>query len=143
MGREPDSTGTRDFSGFPVTTTSVTATIGRPPRKFYFIVQAAAFLATLGVALAAEECEALFGKMNVPLPVSSELLVSLGRFLRNPVGLSCIAAMVLGLGLLAFKGVLDGILKALIWFNVLWIVGVAAVYLLGGILPLKQLLPLK
>jgi hypothetical protein len=129
-----------DFTAGVVTTTSVTATIGRPPRKFYFLVQFFAFGVTVGVAFLAERCEIIFQELGMhDLPILSGVLLSLGRFLREPLGLSCVAAIVLGLGLLAFKGVLDGILKALIWLNVLWIVVVCAIYFLGRSLPLWQI----
>jgi hypothetical protein len=136
MGSE--ETGSRDYSGYPVTTTSVTATIGRPPRKLYFMLQVVAFALTLAVAFLAERYERDFAEMEMTMPWVSTILVALGKFLRQPLGLSCVAALILGLGLLAFKGAMDGILKAMIWLNVLWIVGVAGIYFLGGVLPIQQ-----
>jgi hypothetical protein len=136
MGRDETS---RDYTAGIVTTTSVTATLGRPPRKFYFWIQVLAFGLTVAVAFLAGRVEEEALRTNLQLPVSSEVLVKLGRVLREPLGLSCVAAIILGLGLLALKGVLDGILKALIWLNVLWIVAVCAIYFMGGIAPFRDL----
>jgi hypothetical protein len=120
--------------GFPVTTTSVTATIGRPPRKFYFILQMTAFAVTVGLAFAMTRSEGLLeGKelQNVPVPVSTEILLQIGAFLKQPLGFSCGVALCLGLGLIAVKGAIDGFLKFLIWINVLWIIGVVGLTVLG------------
>ena len=102
----------------PIYTTSVTSTIGRPPRRFYFILQAAVFAATIALAVWGRSL-GLTEMKEVSVP--TEMFVKVGHALTHPVALASSAFVVIGLGLLALKGVIDGFLKILIWINVLWI----------------------
>jgi hypothetical protein len=118
-------------------TTAVTSTIGRPPRRTYFVVQMLAFAATVAVCLVSQHFEAAFRKLPMgDLPLPSDWLFKVGSFFSQPMGIALAAFIVLALGLLALKGVIDGFLKLLIWLNVLWILVFIAVHTAGIWLPL-------
>ncbi len=128
------------MSDAQVYTTSVTSTIGRPPRKTYFAVQLLAFAVTLGVGLWSVRSGRIFDELHMKeLPAATEIILALGRFLSKPVGMVIGAGVCLGLGLLAIRGALDGFLKLLIWLNVLWVVGFAAFTYLSVRLPLSEI----
>jgi hypothetical protein len=106
----------------PVYTTSLTSTIGRPPRRTYFTIQLIGLIATM----AAFWISRSFGKEidHANLRDDSRLtalLLRVGELLTTPIGMACAFFIVLGLGLLAIRGAIDGILKFLIWANVLWL----------------------
>jgi len=120
-------------------TGAVTSTIGRPPRKTYFVVQMAAFAATIAVCLVSQHFESAFRQLPMgDLPLPSDWLFKVGKFFSQPMGIAMAAFLVLGLGLLALKGVIDGFLKILIWLNVLWILVFIAVHTAGVWLPLLR-----
>jgi hypothetical protein len=120
----------------PVYTTSLTATIGRPPRKLYFWIQVCALTATLGLCVISSRFRAPVGQADIKdLTRITTLMMRVGELLTTPIGFACAVAVVLGLGLLALKGALDGILKFLIWFNVLWLVAFVAFQTMGIWLP--------
>jgi len=123
----------------PVYTTSVTSTIGRPPRKTYFAVQLIGLLATLSVFWISRS----FGKEidHANLKDDSRLtalILRIGELLTTPMGLACAIFIVLGLGLLAIRGAIDGILKFLIWANVLWLLVFIAYNTMAIWLPIIQ-----
>ena len=123
----------------PVYTTSLTSTIGRPPRRTYFAVQLIGFLATMGVFLISRT----FGRdlEHANLKDDSRLtalMLRIGELLTTPMGLACGIFIVLGLGLLAIRGAIDGILKFLIWANVLWLLVFIAYNTMAIWLPLIQ-----
>ena len=60
----------------------------------------------------------------------------MGTLLSTPVGLACAVFIVVGLGLLAIRGALDGFLKLLIWLNVLWLLGFLVFSTMGIWMPL-------
>ncbi|MBI3855010.1 MAG: hypothetical protein HY293_04890 [Planctomycetes bacterium] len=120
----------------PLYTTSVTSTIGRPPRKVYFAVQLIAMLATLGVFLIHRGMGSEIDKANLDSPALTTLMMQVGHLLTTPIGLACAIFIVLGLGLLAIRGAIDGILKFLIWANVLWLVAFLAYNTMAIWLPL-------
>ncbi|HXX92745.1 MAG TPA: hypothetical protein VEN81_03875 [Planctomycetota bacterium] len=118
-------------------TTAVTSTIGRPPRRTYFVVQMIAFAATVAICLVSRHFEAAFRKLPMAdLPLPSDWLFKVGSFFSQPLGIALAAFLVLGLGLLALKGAIDGLLKLLIWLNVLWILVFIAIHTAGVWLPL-------
>ena len=127
-----------DTSGDAYTRT-VTSTIGRPPRRTYFVVQMIAFSATVAVCLVSTHVEGAFRKLPMgDLPLPADWLFRVGQFFSQPMGIALAAFIVLGLGLLALKGVIDGFLKILIWLNVLWILVFIAVHTVGIWLPLVR-----
>ena len=118
-------------------TTAVTSTIGRPPRRTYFVVQMLAFAATVAVCLVSQHFETAFRKLPMAdLPLPSDWLFKVGSFFSQPMGIALAAFIVLALGLLALKGAIDGLLKLLIWLNVLWILVFIAIHTAGIWLPL-------
>jgi tellurite resistance protein TehA-like permease len=120
-------------------TSKVTSTIGRPPRKIYFIVQLVAFALTIGVCLLSVHMETTYRQLPLKdLPINSDWLFTLGKFFSKPLGIAIAAFIVVGLGLLALKGVIDGFLKVLIWVNVLWILVFIAVHTMGIWMPLLR-----
>lgn len=133
MSDAPGDTTRQAYTG------SVTSTIGRPPRRTYFVVQLVAFGATIGICLLSRHLETAFRQLPMKdLPISPELLFKIGKFLSQPVGIAFATFLVLGLGLLALKGVIDGFLKVLIWLNVLWILIFVAYNTMGIWLPLLR-----
>jgi hypothetical protein len=123
----------------PIYTTSVTSTIGRPPRKTYFAVQLIGLLATMGVFLISRT----FGREIEHANLKDDsrltaLLLRVGELLTTPMGMACAIFIVLGLGLLAIRGAIDGILKFLIWANVLWLLVFIAYNTMAIWLPLIQ-----
>ena len=123
----------------PVYTTSLTSTIGRPPRKTYFTVQLIGLLATMGAVWISRS----FGNEieHANLRDSSRLtalLLRVGELLTTPMGMACAIFIVLGLGLLAIRGAIDGILKFLIWANVLWLLVFIAYNTMAIWLPVIQ-----
>ena len=120
-------------------TSKVTSTIGRPPRRVYFVVQLVAFATTIGVCLISRHFEEAFRKLPMAdLPLPSDWLLRVGSFFSQPMGIALAAFIVLALGLLALKGAIDGFLKLLIWLNVLWILAFIAVHTAGVWLPLLK-----
>ena len=133
MSDEPGDTTRQAYTG------TVTSTIGRPPRRTYFVVQLIVFAVTIGVCVLNQKLEGAFRKIPMEdLPLPSDWLFKVGRFFSQPVGIALAAFIVLGLGLLALKGVIDGILKVLIWLNVLWILAFVAYQTMGVWLPLLK-----
>jgi hypothetical protein len=120
-------------------TGSVTATIGRPPRRTYFVVQLFVFAVTIGLCLLNQRLEGAFRKLPMEdLPLPSGWLFKVGKFFSQPFGIALAAFIVLGLGLLALKGAIDGFLKLLIWLNVLWILAFIAFHTMGIWMPLLK-----
>ena len=104
-------------------TTAVTSTIGRPPRKVYFWIQVIAVAVTLGLCWLSRSYKERMGQADLKdLTQVTTLLMRVGELLTTPIGMACALSIVLGLGLLAVKGVLDSVLKLLIWLNVLWLI---------------------
>lgn len=135
-----DDTGTSITSGQdPVYTTSITSTIGRPPRKKYFWIQVCALAVTLGLCMISRHFRAPVEQAEIKdLTRLTTLMMRVGELLTTPIGFACAVAVVLGLGLLAIKGALDGILKLLIWLNVLWLLAFVAFQTMGIWLPLLK-----
>jgi hypothetical protein len=135
-----EDTGTSITGGQdPVYTTSVTSTIGRPPRQLYFVIQVMALIVTLGVCWVSRNFHAKFEEMEIKdLSRITTLVVAIGKQLMTPVGLACAIFIVVGLGLLAIKGALDGFLKFLIWLNVLWLIGFLVLSTMGIWMPILK-----
>ena len=120
-------------------TREFTSTIGRPPRRTYFVVQMIAFSLTVVVCLVSAHFEGAFRQLPMrDLPLPSDWLFKVGQFFSQPMGIALAAFIVLGLGLLALKGVIDSFLKLLIWLNVLWILAFIAIHTVGIWLPLLK-----
>jgi len=123
----------------PVYTTSLTRTIGRPPRRLYFYFQLAAFVITIGMCWVSHRYHEQLDKMeSSDLQRFAKVAAKVGSLLTTPVGLACAIFVVVGLGLLAVRGVLDGFLKLLIWLNVLWLLGFLVFSTMGIWLPLLK-----
>lgn len=123
MGDETSTSFTTPPGGQgPEVTESYTSTIGRPPRKAYFAIQMIGLLATLGVFFISKSMGADIDRANLDDATLTALMLRAGELLTQPIGLACAIFIVLGLGLLAIRGAIDGILKFLIWANVLWLV---------------------
>jgi hypothetical protein len=123
----------------PVYTTSVTATIGRPPRQLYFLIQVMALVVTIGVCWVSRNFHAKFEEMEIKdLSSVTTLAVAIGKLLTTPVGLAVAIFIVVGLGLLAVRGALDGFLKFLIWLNVLWLIGFLVLSTMGIWMPILK-----
>jgi|SRR5579862_8661418 len=105
----------------PVYTTSLTKTVGRPPRKFYFVLQLFALAITIVLCWLHRHHQHVEAMEFKDFSQLTGVAVAVGRLLMTPVGLACAVFIVVGLGLLAIRGVLDGFLKFLIWLNVLWL----------------------
>jgi hypothetical protein len=121
----------------PVYTTSLTSTIGRPPRRTYFVIQLIAAIATLGACWISRHFARQVDQADVKdFATLTTLLMRIGELLMTPVGLACAIFVVLGLGLLAIRGAIDGILKFLIWANVLWLLCFLAYHTMAIWLPL-------
>src|SRR3979411_789154 len=135
-----DDTSTSFTSGQdPVYTTSLTSTIGRPPRKIYFWVQLAVVVVTMVLCVLSRSYKEHFEQAEMKdLSRLTTVMMRVGELLTTPIGFGCAISIVLGLGLLAIKGVLDGILKVLIWLNVLWRLGFVAFHTMGIWMPLLK-----
>jgi hypothetical protein len=136
--RRPDDTGTSFTQGHdPIVTTSLTSTIGRPPRRVYFWIQLIAVAATMSLCLLSRHFKSQVEQADIKdLSRLTSLMIRVGEMLTTPIGFGCAISIVIGLGLLAVKGVLDGILKILIWLNVLWLIAFIAFHTMGIWLPL-------
>jgi len=138
MGDETTSTsisGEQD----PVYTESLTRTLGRPPRKLYFYIQLFAVIITLGLCWLSTRYQAQIDKMEAnDFQAFAQVAVKVGTLLSTPVGLACAVFIVVGLGLLAIRGALDGFLKLLIWLNVLWLLGFLVFSTMGIWMPLLK-----
>jgi hypothetical protein len=135
-----DTTSTSITGGHdPVYTTSLTKTLGRPPRKLYFFLQFFALLLTLGICFVSRKYHNQFDAMEVKdLSQFTSMAMAVGTMLMTPVGMACAIFVVIGLGLLAIRGVLDGFLKLLIWLNVLWVLAFVVVHTMGVWMPLLK-----
>jgi tellurite resistance protein TehA-like permease len=135
-----EDTGTSITSGQdPVYTTSLTSTIGRPPRKVYFWIQTAVLVATLGLCWLSRSFKEQFEQAEMKdLSSLTTLMMRVGELLTTPIGFGCAISIVLGLGLLAIKGAIDGLLKLLIWLNVLWLIAFIAFHTVGIWMPLLK-----
>lgn len=123
----------------PIYTTAVTSTIGRPPRRMYFTIQMIALAATLGVCWISRTYVRGYGQADIKdFSRITTLLMRLGELLMTPIGFACAVFIVVGLGLLAIKGVIDGFLKFLIWANVLWLIAFLAFSTMSIWMPLLQ-----
>ena len=121
MGDETTSTSITGGQD-PVYTTSLTKTIGRPPRKLYFVLQLFALALTIGLCWLHRHHQHVESMEFKDFSQLTGVAMAVGRLLMTPVGLACAVFIVVGLGLLAIRGALDGLLKLLIWLNVLWLV---------------------
>jgi hypothetical protein len=134
-----EDTGTSITGGQdPVYTTSLTSTIGRPPRRTYFAVQMVGLIATLGVFFISKSFSNEIEHANLDNPRVVALMMQVGSLLTTPVGMACAIFIVLGLGLLAIRGAIDGILKFLIWANVLWLLAFLAYNTMAIWMPLLK-----
>lgn len=123
----------------PVYTTSLTKTLGRPPRKLYFFLQFFALVITIGICWVTRKYHDRFGTMEVKdFSQFTTMAMTVGQLLMTPVGMACAIFIVVGLGLLAIRGALDGFLKLLIWLNVLWILAFLIVHTMGVWMPLLK-----
>ncbi len=131
MGDETTSTSITGGQD-PVYTESLTRTLGRPPRKLYFFLQCFALILTLGICWVSRKYHDQFEAMDVKdLSELTALAIAVGKLLMTPVGMACAIFIVVGLGLLAIRGAIDGFLKLLIWLNVLWLLGFLVVSTMG------------
>src|SRR5262245_54045436 len=123
--RRPDDTGTSfTRSQDPIVTTSVTSTIGRPPRRVYFWIQLFVVIATMSLCVLGKHYQSDVERADLKeWKRVTTLMMRVGEMLTTPIGFGCAVSIVIGLGLLAVRGMLDGILKFLIWLNVLWLIG--------------------
>lgn len=134
-----DDTGTSITSGQdPLYTTSLTSTIGRPPRRTYFAIQMIGLIATMGVFWISKSFGSDIEKANLDNPKLAQLMLTIGGLLTTPIGMACAIFIVLGLGLLAIRGAIDGILKVLIWLNVLWLIAFLAYNTMAIWMPLLK-----
>jgi len=132
--RETSITGGTD----PLFTTTLTKTIGRPPRRTYFAIQMVGLLATMGVFWISRSFGQEIDQANLDDSAVTALMLRVGELLTTPVGFACAIFIVLGLGLLAIRGAIDGILKFLIWANVLWLLAFLAYNTMAIWLPLLK-----
>jgi hypothetical protein len=137
MGDETTSTSITGGQD-PVYTTSLTKTIGRPPRKLYFVLQLSALALTIGLCWLHRHHQHVEAMEFKDFSQLTGVAVAVGRLLMTPVGLACAVFIVVGLGLLAIRGVLDGFLKFLIWLNVLWLLVFLVVSTMEFWLPLLK-----
>jgi hypothetical protein len=138
MGDETTSTSITGGQD-PVYTTSLTRTIGRPPRKLYFFLQFFALVLTVGVCWISKRYHEQVETMDVKdLTQFTNLAIAVGKLLTTPTGMACAIFIVIGLGLLAIRGAIDGFLKLLIWLNVLWLLGFIVVHTMGIWMPLLK-----
>jgi hypothetical protein len=123
----------------PVYTTSLTSTIGRPPRRTYFVIQFIAGVSTLGACWISRHFTSRVGEADIKdYTTLTALMMRVGELLTTPVGLACGIFLILGLGLLAIRGAIDGILKFLIWANVIWLICFLAYHTMAIWLPLLR-----
>lgn len=138
MGDETTSTSITGGQD-PVYTETFTKTLGRPPRKLYFFLQLFALFLTIGACWASRQYHDQIDRMDVKdLTEFTGMAVAVCKLLMTPVGLACAIFIVVGLGLLAIRGAIDGFLKLLIWLNVLWLLGFVVVSTMGIWMPLLK-----
>ena len=96
-------------------------------------------IATLGVCWISRSFAEKFEQADIKdLTRITTLMMRVGELLTTPIGFACAIFIVLGLGLLAIKGAIDGILKFLIWANVIWLIAFLAFNTMGIWLPLLK-----
>jgi len=137
---ETSTGGTSFVTGHdPVVTTSLTSTIGRPPRRVYFWIQLFAVVITMSLCLLSRHFQSDVERADFKqFKRVTTLMMRVGEMLTTPVGFGCAVSIVIGLGLLAVRGMLDGILKVLIWLNVLWLIAFVLFHTMGIWLPLLK-----
>lgn len=123
----------------PVYTESLTKTLGRPPRKLYFFFQLFALILTLGICWVSQRYHEQVESMDMKdMQQYATIAMSVGKLIMTPVGMAGAVFLVVGLGLLAIRGAIDGVLKLLIWLNVLWLVGFIVVHTMGVWMPILK-----
>ena len=110
--------------GRDATTTSFdgTKSIPKPKRKLYVASLVAAFAITVALSFVSGGFDRAAGRMEFKgsrIPV--EVVLWMGRLLREPLWLGVAVFAVVFLALLALKGLLDRILKLLIGVNNVWL----------------------
>ncbi len=123
----------------PVYTESYTKTLGRPPRKLYFFFQLFALVLTIGICWVSRQYHEQIETMDVKdMQQFAAIAMSVGKLVMTPVGMASAVFVVVGLGLLAIRGAIDGVLKLLIWLNVLWLLGFIVVSTMGIWMPILK-----
>jgi hypothetical protein len=114
--------------------------VDRAVTYFRFTLGSSVFFAlalTIGICFISRKYKDHFDTMEVKdLSQFTSMAMAVGQLLMTPVGMACAVFVVIGLGLLAIRGVLDGFLKLLIWLNVLWILAFIVVHTMGIWMPL-------
>ena len=136
--RRNDDSGTSfTKSPDPIVTTSLTSTIGRPPRRVYFWIQLFVVVAMMSLCVLSKHYPADVERADLKeWKRVTTLMMRVGEMLTTPIGFGCAVSIVIGLGLLAVRGMLDGILKFLIWLNVLWLIAFILFHTMAIWLPL-------
>ena len=94
----------------------------------------------VGFAFITEKFEAIFQQMEMKeLPLPTEAFLALARFVRWPFGLGLLSLVELGLIALAQRGILDRLLKKLIWANVIFLLLILPLYVLSIFLPIIRI----
>src|SRR5262245_31876556 len=98
--RRNDDTGTSiTNSQDPVLTTSVTSTIGRPPRRVYFWIQLIAVMVTMALCVLSRRYQNEVERADFKeFKRVTTLMMRVGEMLTTPVGFGCAVSIVIGLG---------------------------------------------
>lgn len=94
----------------------------KPPRLLFAMLAGLTFLAMVGGSFLLGGSGRAVAEMELKdLPIPTELVLKISRFLQTPVGVAVAIFSFLMVLLLTIKGVLDRVLKVLIGLNVVWL----------------------
>ena len=102
----------------------------KPPRLAFAILLGITFCVMVGGSWYLRGLDRVFAEMQMDdLPVPTEVVMRISRFLQTPVGVAVAIFSFLMVVLLTIKGVLDRVLKVLIGLNIVWL----ALFLLASL----------
>jgi len=112
-----------------------------PPRRLAFIVlQLSAAVSLVTLSFVTGSFEKVFAEMEMrELPLPTEGILALSRFLRWPPGLALFVILVALIVYGARRGALDLILKKLIWANVIALLVMIPLWVLSIFLPIIKI----
>jgi len=113
----------------------------KPPRLLCAFSIGVLYLALAAVCWAGARLGGAFSDVDAKVPLATDLLLHLTRFLQTKTGLIAAGLAFLSVFLLVIRGALDKVLKALIVINVLVVAGLVVWAFAGFLLPLYDLIP--
>ena len=113
----------------------------KPPRLLCALSIGVLYLALAAVCWAGARLGGAFSDVDAKVPLATDLLLHLTRFLQTKTGVITAGLAFLCVFLLVIRSALDKVLKALIVINVLVVAGLVVWAFAGFLLPLYDLIP--